>query len=401
MPISVTCVECEYHFSVADEFAGRAGRCPECDAVLTVPGAATPQTPPTLFDNPYGNRDDDFDDEPVPSYRRSARSEERDLRDDFDDEQRQSGKFDPRPRIAAWKRTAAGLQSVRVAFVLYVMMESMYRALLVVRGDPQPNGNNIDTGLAALICGMCVVMLSSGVFWLLGRWQVTRTPYVPARSWAKVAFYLALSSVFCLGAFILCCFVAGMMMAGGGGGAGMALFALGIMVLFLGFLLTVSAEACGLMNIIKTCDGLKDRSAAGWAKFTLVGFGLLLGFTMIMVCGLSVHAAQQQEKKRKDAEVAEKRAEEKLRADNKFNPKFKAPEPKEPPPPKNPFEDDDMDDGLDDSTRIIVHVVSLAVMLSFLAVYCITITKARGAIRREMSSLSGENEREPWEEDRF
>ena len=42
MSIPVTCPECQSHFHVGDEFAGRPGRCPECTAILQVPDPDAP-----------------------------------------------------------------------------------------------------------------------------------------------------------------------------------------------------------------------------------------------------------------------------------------------------------------------------------------------------------------------
>ncbi len=39
MPIHVRCEACGHEMTVADKMAGRKGRCPSCDAVLTIPGA--------------------------------------------------------------------------------------------------------------------------------------------------------------------------------------------------------------------------------------------------------------------------------------------------------------------------------------------------------------------------
>lgn len=38
MAITVTCQACQFAFRVKDEFAGKAGKCPQCAAVVRVPG---------------------------------------------------------------------------------------------------------------------------------------------------------------------------------------------------------------------------------------------------------------------------------------------------------------------------------------------------------------------------
>src|SRR5262245_36127683 len=40
MPISVTCGQCQHTVSVRDEFAGKRGKCPKCQAVVAIPAAA-------------------------------------------------------------------------------------------------------------------------------------------------------------------------------------------------------------------------------------------------------------------------------------------------------------------------------------------------------------------------
>ena len=39
MPIAVKCGGCSHEMTVADSMAGKKGRCPECDAVLSIPGS--------------------------------------------------------------------------------------------------------------------------------------------------------------------------------------------------------------------------------------------------------------------------------------------------------------------------------------------------------------------------
>ncbi|HEY1601047.1 MAG TPA: trypsin-like peptidase domain-containing protein [Pirellulales bacterium] len=51
MGIRVTCAACQATFRVRDEFAGKKGRCPKCDASLRVPGT-TPIVPPAMVGPP-------------------------------------------------------------------------------------------------------------------------------------------------------------------------------------------------------------------------------------------------------------------------------------------------------------------------------------------------------------
>lgn len=45
MPITFSCA-CGQQLEMADEYAGRAARCPSCQVVVTVPSAAAPAPPP-------------------------------------------------------------------------------------------------------------------------------------------------------------------------------------------------------------------------------------------------------------------------------------------------------------------------------------------------------------------
>ena len=44
MPIDVVCTECGHELAVSDEMEGRKGRCPECDAVISIPAVSEKPT---------------------------------------------------------------------------------------------------------------------------------------------------------------------------------------------------------------------------------------------------------------------------------------------------------------------------------------------------------------------
>jgi len=62
MPITVQC-ECGHEITVSDTMAGKKGRCPKCDAILTIPaketrgpkGGAHVRLPREAADRPYGH----------------------------------------------------------------------------------------------------------------------------------------------------------------------------------------------------------------------------------------------------------------------------------------------------------------------------------------------------------
>src|SRR5262245_19134195 len=134
MPIPVTCPECQYHFLVGEEFAGRPGRCPECAAVMHVPGPDSDLPHPGAHPDPFPERTpraaESFDDFPSRVRRRRDEVRERDryedeLRDDFDDRQGRSrgGSFDPHARAAKWESASRGLRNLMVAVILRAVAE--------------------------------------------------------------------------------------------------------------------------------------------------------------------------------------------------------------------------------------------------------------------------------------
>src|SRR5437763_724323 len=46
MPFTVTCASCKKQFQVADQYAGRAGKCTQCGAPMQVPAAGAPMQVP-------------------------------------------------------------------------------------------------------------------------------------------------------------------------------------------------------------------------------------------------------------------------------------------------------------------------------------------------------------------
>src|SRR5262245_16426560 len=308
MPIPVTCSECHYHFLVGDEFAGRPGRCPECAAVIHVPGPELDPLHPHA--DPFPERTpraaDAFDDFPSRVRRRREEVRERDryedeLRDDFDDrrDRPRGDSFDPRARAAAWNRVYKGLGYVQIAVILYFFGQCLQMGFMLIRGIDRMNGNALpDSGEIAVGIGGLVVIMAAGVFWLVGRFGGTRVPYVPARGWAKVSFFLSLFGLACLVGFF-CMFVSAIVMVGQQGpnpGAVLVLL-LAVMVMCLAGLLLVGAEVCALVSLAKIGDGLQARGAASWARQTMVLLFVLLGLMMAGLCGLGVYSAEKQKQK--------------------------------------------------------------------------------------------------------
>ena len=183
MPIPVTCPECQYHFLVDDEFAGRPGRCPECAAVIQVPDPEpTPPPPlPEVHEDPYPYRTpravEAFEDFPSRTRRSRDRDpehddddrdrHERDLRDDYEEGRgaRGRGEFDAHARAAAWERVYKGLGYIQLGVILYFFGQLLQMGFIIARGLDKLNENALPDGgeIAVGIGGLVVVLAAGGV----------------------------------------------------------------------------------------------------------------------------------------------------------------------------------------------------------------------------------------------
>jgi len=413
MPIPVTCSECQYHFLVGDEFAGRPGRCPECSAVIHVPGPDSDLPHPGAHPDPFPERTpraaDSFDDFPSRVRRRREDVRERDryeddLRDDFDDRRGgpRGSSFDPHARSAAWNRVYKGLGYVQIAVILYFFGQSLQMGFMLIRGVDRMNGNGLpDSGEIAVGIGGLVVMMAAGVFWLIGRFGGTRVPYVPARGWAKVSFFLSLSGVACMVGFF-CMFVSALVMVGqqGPNPGAVLILLLAVMVMLFAGLLLVGAEVSALVSLAKIGDGLQAPGAASWARQTMVLLFILLGLMMAGFCGLTIYSAEQQKQKQAGAgnPPAVQQNGAAPQGKNKDKDKDAAPAKANAAPAgangqqqqqqQNPFGDDQ----LDDKTQFIVQTVMIGMILLYLLHFSIGLQRGRRAIRDEMNRLTGVEE---------
>src|SRR4051812_3663233 len=62
MPIELTCPSCGKNLRLADEHAGKAGRCPACQATFQIPAAGPAQEP----QSPFGSSPPPFGASPPP-----------------------------------------------------------------------------------------------------------------------------------------------------------------------------------------------------------------------------------------------------------------------------------------------------------------------------------------------
>jgi hypothetical protein len=400
MPISVTCPECQYHFLVGDEFAGHPGRCPECAAVIHVPGPEATRPPEQAHPDPYSPRRvaDQFDDFPSRT-RRSRHDYERrraedDLRDDYDDEPRVRS-FDREARAAAWNRVFKGLGNVQIAIILYFFGQLLQMGFILAQGLDNLNNNaNALPGAGEIAVGIggLVVILAAGGFWIVGRLGGIRVPYVPARKWAKVSFFMSLAGVAAMVAFC-CSFLSVIVMLGQQGpnpGAIMILM-LAVMIMFVGGVLLVVAEVCALMSMVKIGEGLRATGVATWARHSLVLLIVLIFLLMSGFCGLTIYAANKQKQKGPPAGNPPAKQQNNPPAAPKDKDTDKAGAPNGPGQQpnqqqnqqQNPFEDD----GLDEKTKFAAQSAMIGLILLYLIHYSIGLQKCRRAIREEMHGL--------------
>ena len=414
MPIPVTCPECQYHFLVGDEFAGRPGRCPECAGVIHVPGPEPDPPHPGAHPDPFPERTpraaEAFDDFPSRVRRRRDEVRERDryednLREDFEDRRGgpRGGSFDPHARAAAWQRVYKGLGYVQIAVILYFFGQLLQTGFVLVRGIDRANGNALpDSGEIAVGIGGLVVMMAAGAFWLVGRFGGTRVPYVPARGWAKVSFFLSMAGVASMVGFF-CLFISALVMVGqqGPNPGAVLIILLALMVVFLAALLLVGAEVCALVSLAKIGDGLQARGVASWARQTMVLLFVLLGLMMVGVCSIGIYSTEKQKQKQAAAgnppvvqqngaaPQGKNNNKDKDAAPAKGNPApAGAPGPNGQQQQQNPFGDDE----LDDKTQFIVQAVMVGLILLYLLHFSIGLQRGRRAIRAEMNRLTGAEE---------
>jgi hypothetical protein len=402
MPIPVTCPECQYHFLVGDEFAGRPGRCPECAAIIHVPGGdeGAPRADDRHEPSAYRARDaaeETFDEFPSRLRRRRRRAEEdwdRDQRDDYEDRRRERDldrpqTFDPHARAARWARVHKGLGSVQIAVILYFFGQLLQMGFILIRGVEDANQNALDSGAIAVGIGGLVVVIAAGLFWLFGRAAGARVPYVPARGWARASFFLVLAAFASLVGFF-CSFVSGIaVMAQQGPNPGAALLVLlAVLIAFLGLFVFLGAEVTGLVALAKIGEGLRDKAATGWARRSLVLLMVLIGLLMTGFCGYAVYVGQKAKQRGPAANAPA----------NPNNPpapkvaKGKGPAPAgpngQPQPQQNPFGDDPVDP----ITQFAFQSAMVALILIYLLHYSVALQKARRAIRAEMHRLTGADE---------
>lgn len=409
MSIPVTCPECQSHFHVGDEFAGQAGRCPDCTAVLQVPDPAVALHPDPEFSPYWSPRSPEpFEGLPPRARQRERRRDpEAELRADYDDRPRRP-QFDPHDRAVRWARVHRGLGYLLGAVALGFLSQILQTLLFLARGGVRPNPDaGADSGQVAMAFGTLALLFGSWLFWVLGRAAGIRVPYVPARSCARASFTMVLG---CIAAVLVTfCLLVGSIMAmapGGAGGPEAALLGMMLMLaLFLTIGLAFGAEIAGLVALGRIGDALKDRGAAGWARRSIVVMLLAGGVMAFGVCGVSIYWMAKQQPKQAQAKAARNQpaaAKDKQNGENKGKEKVQAKEPDKDRPAGANADDkkkgDLPDDGpaedpppepLDGPATLFFNLVCFGPMIFFLIHYSIALHLGRRAIRREIDVLTG------------
>ena len=402
MSIPVTCPDCQSHFHVGDEYAGRPGRCPECTAILQVPDPAVPDDPaPHVDPYPYASRREleAFEPGPLPPpmprrTERSARDEdwEENLRADYDDRPRRSV---PRERAERWARVHRGLGYLQVAVVLGFVSQILQTLLMLARGGVPDNPNGLmDSGQIALGFGGLLMILAAWMFWVMGRAAGLRVPYVPARPPARASFIMVVCSIG--GCVLSICFLFGLVGAAQQGGKGgevvlMGVMAFGTMLVTAG--LTAGAEVTGLMSLGRIGEGLRDRAAAGWARRSIVVLFLTGGLMMFGLCGVFAYVVAKGPPRQQAQDGADPGPGAKKEAGGdkgKAAVRDKADQPKDvAPPPAANGGGQGPPEPVDETLALITNLVLYVPLLVYLIHYSMALQAGRRAIRHEIDVLTG------------
>src|SRR4051812_35271124 len=137
MSITVHCPSCHRTFRVGDQFAGRRGRCPDCQAVVTVPDEELARLDP-------------LPDEPAPAPFRRREPPRR---------------LTPRDHLPAWRRVSIGfLVQQGAAVLLLVGLMLLLLGTVVLAEDPGNFQNEPDTAqMVTASLGMLALFVGSAV----------------------------------------------------------------------------------------------------------------------------------------------------------------------------------------------------------------------------------------------
>jgi hypothetical protein len=410
MSIPVTCPECQSHFHVGDEFAGRPGRCPECTAILQVPDPDAPieHEEQPEDSHPYWTPRGVEAFEMAPAPVRESRQEDR-----FEpaprrrpDDRPREPRFDPHDRAARWARVHRGLGYVQVAVLLGFVSQILQTVLMLARGGAQNDPNALpDSGQIALGFGALFMVLAAWMFWVLGRAAGLRVPYVPARSCARASFVMALGSI---GASVVtfCLFfvtLGALAQAGANGGPPPPAAVLFVLLMMGSLCLTAGlaggAEIAGLMALARIGDALRDRTAAGWARRSIVVM-VVAGMLMVFgFCGVFIYAGAKEQQRQQQAQAAGAAnpapANDKDKPKEKRKDKEKAGNGKDAPAPAQPAAagpgQNPPPEPMDGTLALILDLIFFGPLILYLIHYSVALQAGRRAIRREIDVLTGKD----------
>jgi hypothetical protein len=258
MPITVHCPSCHRTFRVGDRFAGRRGRCPDCQAVVTVPDEELP-------------RFDALPDDAAPTSYRQRREPPR--------------RLTPRDHLPAWRRVSIGFLVQQGADVLLLVgLTLLLLGTIVLAEDPGNFQNEPDTAqMVTASLGMLALFVGSAVQ-AVGRLISAGTPVRAPRVLGILSAGGSVLSLlgFCLVGFL---FVAAGM--GQGNGDDEAIATLGGLALFGWMFLVAAAEtlhgfAVGGVGRVLRADGAR---VLGNGLGVFVAIASLLA--IFVFCGLA------------------------------------------------------------------------------------------------------------------
>lgn len=289
MPIAVTCPECQFAFTVADEFGGRQGRCPECAAVIRVPNAVAPNP----YDTPH------YTPEMADTLRRSRTPPpELPPRREPRRETPPPRTFDPAARAERWRRVANGYRNLILAAVLNTFGWGILSVYYSVVGIEKFDPNKFDEGRTAMDVGLYVVTAIALALWAMGRTAGRATPYVPARGTGVIGAVCAiLGGLAGVGGFVG--LGIGTLIVRNNINAGAGIAALSVMALMLGLFCAFLAEIFCLMSQLKIAEALRDNAFRTMTKVVLGVY--LLASMGVLFCGcmgmlaISAEAQRQQQ----------------------------------------------------------------------------------------------------------
>ncbi|MBO0699976.1 MAG: hypothetical protein J2P46_16380 [Zavarzinella sp.] len=424
MPIPVTCPECQYHFLVGDEFAGRPGRCPECAAIIHVPGGEPAPPPADDHRDAYRRPQETeaFDDFPSRLRRRRPRDDDwdRGRGDDYEDGRRDRSEdrvrtFDPHARAAKWEKVARGLRNLTVAIILAALSQAVSAGFDLVAPIQPGQPNQFGSREKALVLGNTLLIVLSMVLWAIGRMGCARVPYVPARRVAVPAAVIA-GLTATLGVCAFAAIVTGIfLLIQNPGGPAAALVLLGgcaFVPVLIGFPI---AELLGLISQVKMARGLRDPGFARASQVQIVAALLLTALTFLGMCLFLVwfmsetqKAQQKQEEERRQQQIqqgqppAQKGAPGPAAA--KGNPPGRGnrqaqvnngPGGQQQPPPE-------VDLGEHPAVVYAMAIGRLLIVLIYAVVSALCFQLGRKAVRREIAGLVGDpHDREPVRDEHY